>query len=171
MGNVKILYNITKKIFRSLTCSFFSSHSFTIFTQTYSVSGNEFFGQWRLYCFPKKFVIRNFLSSKSFQKVFRNFSFNQSEKYPENNEMSKKEIDNSHSEGDFNELEKQPTANVCSAKWLFWKCQENFQEDISGSILFLVLLTETLHQGCFLWDFLRYFITPQDGCFWNYLGK
>ena len=63
-------------------------------------------------------VFQKSLLSETFfhLKVFRNFSSNQSEKYPENNEMSKKEIDNSHSEGDFNELEKQPTANVCSAK-------------------------------------------------------
>ena len=44
IGNVKILYNITKKIVKSLSCFFFSFHSFTIFTQTYPFSGIEFLG-------------------------------------------------------------------------------------------------------------------------------
>ena len=44
IGNVKILYNITKKIVKSLSCFFFSFHNFTIFTQTYPFSGIEFLG-------------------------------------------------------------------------------------------------------------------------------
>ena len=40
-----------------------------------------------------------------------------------------------------------------------------------GSIFFLFFLTKALHQGSFLWGFLRYFIIPQDGCFRNYPGK
>lgn len=40
-------------------CSCF--HNFTIVTQIFTpFSGIEFFGKWRLNCFPKKFFIRNF---------------------------------------------------------------------------------------------------------------
>ena len=88
----------------------------------------------------------------------------------ENTEVSQKEIDNCHSARRLSRIGK-PANQKCCTKWSFWKIRENFQENIRGSILFLILLTKILHHGCFLWNFLKYFRTPQYGCFWNYPGK
>ena len=92
---------------------------------------------------------------------------NQSEKYPENTEVSKKEIDDCHSVRRPHRITKRFNRK-CSTNWFFLKIQENFQENNRGSIFLFIFLTKILHQGCFLWDFLRYFRTPHDGCFWNY---
>ena len=88
----------------------------------------------------------------------------QGETYPENTEVSKKEIDHCHSARRLSRITK-ILNRKCYTKWLFLRIQENFQENIRNSMIFLIFLTKTLHQRCFLKDFLRYFRTPHDGCF------
>ena len=66
---------------------------------------------------------------------------------------------------DFNELEKQLAGSVLQNG-----CSEKFKihENKRSSIFFFILLTKALHQGCFLWNFLKDFRTPRNGCSWNY---
>ena len=106
------------------------------------------------------------------QRFSRQFMSNSDlgEKYSENTSVFKREIRSCHSARRFYLIRKAANRK-CSTKLLFWNFRENFQENIRGSIFFLILLTKTLHQGCFLCNFRKYFRTPQRGCFWNYLGK
>ena len=68
---------------------------------------------------------------------------------------------------DFNELGKQVAGSV-----LRNGCSEKFEKiSRKTSVVvcsFLILLTKTLHQRCFLCNFLICFGTTHDGCFRNY---
>ena len=65
---------------------------------------------------------------------------------------------------DFNKLEKQVIESVlhngCSVKF-----EKIFRKASVVVHFFKILMTKTPHQGCFLWNFLKYLRTPQDGCF------
>ena len=61
---------------------------------------------------------------------------------------------------DFNKLEKPVTESV-----LHNGCSVKFEKISVVVHFFYILMTKTPHQGCFLWNFLKYLRTPQDGCF------
>ena len=68
LGNVKILYNITKEIVKNLSCFFFSFHNLTILTQTslalnFSNSGDFTFS--KKVCHQKLFLHLSFHSKLS----------------------------------------------------------------------------------------------------------
>ena len=64
-------------------------------------------------------------------------------KQSENTQASKKEIDNCHSARRHSGIRNRK----CSAKWLFLKFRENFQDNIRGNIFFLILPTKPLQEG------------------------
>ena len=63
LGDVKIPYNITKKIAKNVSCSFFSFHNFTIFFQTYTFSRILIF-RLGFSVFQKSLLSEAFRSSK-----------------------------------------------------------------------------------------------------------
>ena len=116
----------------------------------------KYFFQWR----QNKQALLDSPPQRFFNVNSKQFKSNcdRSEKYSENTEVPKKEMNNCHSARRLWRIRK--TAYwKCSTKWLFWKIRENFQENIRGSIFSLILLRKALHQGCFLTNVLKHLRT------------
>ena len=61
--------------------------------------------------------------------------------------------------------------NICKThKCQIWKLREKFQENIGGCIVF-DFTNKNIPLRMLFCNFLKYFGTHQDVCFWNYPGK